>query len=411
MNKRKTKFILGFPVSIESAENTADQRKKSRQRGVAMLIALLVTALTMLFLAELKIATAVSNRLSLGHHLNTKAEYVAKSGANLGLLLLTSDFALELTIFELGQGTQQAISPPKIWDMLNGFPIGGDTVEMVSAMQEGFDLSSVNDSKVLDQVKDLGGSFVINIEDEASKININFCGRGNGIKCMTMLEALFSCPAEREYLERRKLVATDLVTRIRDYVDENNRPDPKANYSSEEDPYDGKSDNLFPKNAYFDTLDELLNIPGWDRELHKIFSPYLTVYPLPKTTTNQSNLTVNYNGASRELLGCLLPKTNIDCNEQAAIFSNLTEEDERYQEPPNNSQGLKQILQQYHCTSDADKAKQFSYRSDIFRMNVTGIVEGQEKTISTVVQRGLPDDFDKRDEYSSVYKYLHWKML
>ena len=38
-------------------------------------------------------------------------------------------------------------SPDDIWSQLNGLPISGESVEMVSQFQENFDLSKVSDSK------------------------------------------------------------------------------------------------------------------------------------------------------------------------------------------------------------------------------------------------------------------------
>ena len=359
--------------------------------------------MVLLFLAEMKISSSVANRLALGNHLNAKAEYIAKSGANLAVFLLTADLAIELTAFEL---SPDAKFPP-IWNMLNGLPIGGETLELMTSMQESFDLSKVNDSKVLDQLKQFDGSFVLNIEDESSKININYCGVGNGIKCMTMLEALFACPAEREFLERKKVVSGELITAIRDYIDVDDRPDPKAIYSSEEDPYGDDANDVFPKNARFDSVDELRNILGWDHEIHKIFSPYLTVYPIPKTTVKQSTLFVNFNSAGRELLGCLLPKANQECAEKSAIYANNQEEID----PPTTFAGVKSVLQEQYCTSSEDLAKQFTTRSDTFRITVTGQVEDQQRVVNAVIHREMPDDFDKKAEKSAVFKYLHWKML
>ena len=381
-----------------------EDKASARSKGVAMLIALLVTAMVMLFLTELKISSTVSNRISLGNHLNVKGEYIAKSGANLGVFLLSADLAIELTAFEL---SPDARFPP-IWNVINGLPIGGETLELVSQMQESFDLSTISDSKVLDQLKDFDGSFALNVEDETAKINVNFCGIGNGIKCMTMLEALFSCPAEREFLERKKIEAKDLITLIRDYVDENDRPDPKAIYSSESDPYE--ENNLggeFPKNAGFDSVDELRYIPGWDNEIHQIFAPYLTVFPIPDPSIKQSKLVINYNSAGREMLGCLLPKSNEECSEQSALYHN-----QRQDLPPvSNTGGIKDELIRYHCSSDEALSKQFTYRSDVFRINVDAQVEDQTRKLSIVVKRGLPDEFDKKEDFKGAYKYLYWKIL
>ena len=286
---RKVKFYLGFPVDAHEDISSAPKR------GVALLIAMFVTAMAMLFLAEMKLSSSVSNQLALGHHLNVKSEYIAKSGLNLANLLITADLAIDLTMAEFGSRAGGAMGnqmqakdgPDDLWAMLNGLPIGGETLEMVGAMQESFELSAVNDSKVLDQLKLFDGSFVIEVVDETSKINLNDCGVGNGKVCMDMIRALMSCPAEREFLERKKVEVNDLVTLIRDWVDDNDRPDRDASYSSEDEPYSDREGEQFPKNARFDSLQELKSIPGWDDEMYTIFSPYFTVYPSLPTTLNR----------------------------------------------------------------------------------------------------------------------------
>lgn len=402
---KKIKFYFGFPVE---EEGESGQKEGKRQSGVAMLIALLVTAMVMLFLTELKLSSAVALRLSLGNHLNTKGEYVAKSGANLAAFLISSDLAIELTIFETAPGTQL----PPIWDQINGFPIGAETQEMISTFQEGFNLSSISDSGALDQLKDLEGSFVLNIEDETAKINLNYCAVGRGTKCLEMLEALFSCPAEREFLERKKVIAKDIVMMVRDYIDNDDRPISGTgytpNYSAEEDPYLDldQSDLKGPKNARFDSIDEMRLIPGWDEELHKIFSPYFTVYPNPPSSAKESELLVNFNNVSRELLGCLLPKSTRDCDNSAISYNNRIDTG-----PITGFGNIQSTISQNYCTPDTNKAKLFTYRTDVFRVNVQATVEEQTRDLSVVMKRGIPDEIDQRDQFTGAYKYLYWKML
>ena len=85
-----------------------------------------------------------------------------------------------------GQGSQMAgamggmlswsDSPDDIWAQLNGLPISGESVEMITQFQENFDLSKVSDSKILDGIQLFDGSFDIEVVDQSSKINVNFCG-------------------------------------------------------------------------------------------------------------------------------------------------------------------------------------------------------------------------------------------
>ncbi|SME95537.1 general secretion pathway protein GspK [Pseudobacteriovorax antillogorgiicola] len=400
---KKVKFVLGFPVETEDGSTG----KPLTNRGVALLIAMFVTAMAMLFLAEMKLSSSVSNQLSLGHHLNVKGEYIAKSGVNLAKMLLTADLAIDLSLREVqGKNFTPADGPEDMWAMLNGLPIGGETLEMVSSMQESFDLSAINDSDVLDQLKLFDGAFVLEVHDETSKINVNTCGIGRGDKCMDLLRKLMSCPAEREYLERKKVNPQEIISLIRDWVDDNDRPDENAFYSSEDDPYAERGGDQFPKNARFDSLEELKLIPGWDDEMHKIFSPFLTVYPIP-TDTIKDKWRINFNTADRAFLGCLLPKANQECAETSARYVNKRDEFGSV----SGAQALKSTLNQQFCTSSTDDVKRFGYRSDVYRIKVTGQVEDQARTLEVVMQRGVPDEFDEKKGFRGAYKFLYWKML
>lgn len=400
---KKVKFYLGFPVEVKDG-NTA---KPMTNRGVALLVAMFVTAMSMLFLAEMKLSSSVANQIALGHHLNVKGEYIAKSGVNLAKLLLSADLALDLSLREVqGDNFFPADGPDDIWGMLNGLPIGGETLEMVSTMKESFDLSAVNDSKVLDQLQLFDGSFMINVTDETAKINVNNCGIGRGLKCMAMLESIMSCPAEREFLERKKVEPSEIVSLIRDWVDENTRANDGANYSSEGDPYDEREGDQYPKNARFDSVDELKLIPGWDDEMHKIFSPFLTVYPIPTETIKDSSL-VNFNTANRGFLGCLLPGSNKECSEKSALYISKRSK----MGSVSGGESLKSTLSQQFCASSNDQVQRFGYRSDVYRINVTGQVEEQYRNLDLVLKRGIPDERDEKQGFTGTMKYLYWKML
>lgn len=409
---KKISYYWGFPIDGEQADS---QNSRGRKQGVAMLVALFVTSMAMLFLTEMKVSTSVTNELSLGSHLAIKSEYMAKSGANLAALLISADFAIDfLSLQPTGaKGNAQTTFPhdslDETWAMLNGLPIGGETIEMVSSLTDSFDLSKVSDSKVLDQLKLFDGAFVINIEDEGGKLNLNNCGPSRGTECKKLLESLLSCPAEAEFLADKKIVINDLISMVRDWVDVDRNPDRGASYSSEDEPYaDYGADNL-PKNAYFDSLDELKMIPGWDDELHEIFSPYLTVYPKP-TQRQKEEIAINVNTADRALMGCLFPRGTEACNEKAARHYYQRSENEST--PYSSIGGITGSLSQNFCSSDSNKLKKlYTIRSDVFKVTVVGQVEDQKKTLEVVMKRGLPDEFDQRQGFNGTIKYLFWKML
>ena len=80
------------------------------------------------------------------------------SGLNAALLLVSADFAYDL--FQAQQTPKMGLSDGlgDWWALLNGLPIGGETMEMVGQFQEEFKLNAVMASGVLDQLKLFDGS-------------------------------------------------------------------------------------------------------------------------------------------------------------------------------------------------------------------------------------------------------------
>ena len=147
------------------------------------------------------------------------------------------------------------------------------------------------EEKFSTQLQELPGEFQIDIEDEASKINLNFGAQGFAKEMIALMSALSSCPAEQEYLKEKNIDFEPIIYRIKDWVDDNIRAESKSGYGSEDDPY-GKNDQRYAaKNAPFDSLEELMLVDGWNEELHAIFSPYLTVFPV-QTSVSYTHLTL-----------------------------------------------------------------------------------------------------------------------
>ncbi len=405
--KRLPRTICGFPVG---EPETGQKPEDNGRRGIAMIISLFMIAVMALFMADMQVSAVVQSEMAIANRDNVKAEYIAKSGANLATFLLSVDLAVDLTMAELGgPNAQVSDSTSDIWAQLNGLPIGGETLEMMGAMQETFDLSKVADSKVLDQLKLFEGSFTINISDESSRINLNFCGDRNRNQrkvCQIFLKAMMSCPAEKSYLDDRKVNPDELVGNLEDWVDDNQNPSELAGKGSESDPYAERIPKVQPKNAPLDTMDELHAVAGWDVDIATIFAPYLTVYPIPYKELQKSQFAINFNTAPRELLNCLFPKAVTDCAEKSALYIDKRTE----AEAATSSQGVQQMLQETFC-AEGEASKSFTYRSDTYRVTVEGSSGGQNKRMEMVVARRLPDDQDTKNQYKSAYKYLYWKML
>jgi type II secretory pathway component PulK len=406
-NIRNVHTYFCFPVDSSTDKTTEGKR------GVAMIIAIVVVTIMLLFSADLILSSQVNLQLATAQRDNLKAEYMAKSSLNTALLLLSSDFAFDL--FQAQQNPKKGgLQDGKgdFWSMLNGFPIGGESADMLEGFQESMGLSSVLDKGIISQLRLFDGSFVVNVEDEGKKINVNFCHRTRCTETLMMLESLFSCPAEKVFLEKKDIDPKELAYKIKDWVDHDSKAESASGASDEDDPYSRRAPKVRAKNAPFDSVDELRNIDGWDDEVHEVFSDYITVWPLQKKNTEKYK--INLNTASRSLLGCVFPESRGDCNDKSTLALMARNKDRTSLGA--SGQDVKDVLKKTMCYTGggskdddaANRANWFKMSSMVFSIKAKGQVNDQEKTLHAIVERRMPDV--KKGEKSS-YKILYWRMM
>lgn len=401
----------GFPV--EEAGRSQAGQKPPGDRGIALIIAIMIISIMMLFTSDLILSSQVNMSIATSYRDNIKAEYMAKSGMNAGLILLASDMAYDL--FQAQQDPKATLSDGlgDFWSALNGLPIGGETMEMMSGFQEQFKMNTVLDSGVMDQLKLFDGAFTINVTDESDKINVNYCATSRCSETLLMLEALFACPAEKSFLDEKKVSGKELAYRIKDWVDTDSRAEEASGYADENDPYSRRTPKLTAKNAPFDSIDELRLIEGWDEQVHAVFSPYITIFPFQQSSTDK-RFQININTASRELLQCLFPEAKGDCAEKSAVALKKRSEDKSSLGQP--GQKVADVLRDTLCYNGGDgnpgeasnRAQWFQQYSMVYRIEVDGTVNNSNRHLTVVIERTMPDV--KKGE-KSTYKILFWKII
>jgi type II secretory pathway component PulK len=407
--------LLGFPVEDaprRPGDPTPDPRVRGK-RGVALIIAIMIISVMMLITSDLILTSQVNIALAAAHRDNLKAEYMARSAANLATMLLSADFAYDLfQAQQMPKDAQLADGQGDFWGALNGLPIGGETLEMMSTFQEQFELSSVMDSGVLDQLKLFDGTFILDVTDEQQKINVNYCAQGRCSETLLMLEALFSCPAEKAFLETKKVTGKELALRIKDWVDTDSRAEEESGFNDEDEPYTRREPKVRAKNGPFDSVDELRMIEGWDEDVHAVFSRYVTVFPFQKKGTDKAQ--ININTASRALLQCLFPEARGDCEEKSAVALRTRNEDKTTL--GGGGKKMADILRENLCYSGGDgnpgeannRANWFAQSSTVFRVETSGTVGDAEKKLTAIIERTMPDP--KKNE-KSTYKILYWRVF
>src|SRR5262249_34594985 len=154
-----------------------------------------------------------------------------------------------------------------IWSVMNGLPVGGETLEMMNQFQEQFNLNAVMDSGIMDQLKQFDGQWVLNVTDESNKINVNNCANGRCEQTSLRLEALSAAPAAKQLLEAKKLTGRELAFRIKDYIYSKPGGTSEASgFNDKNEPYNKRNPKQMAKQAPLDSVEELRMIEGWDQE-------------------------------------------------------------------------------------------------------------------------------------------------
>ena len=310
-----------------------DARGKRRERGVALIIAVVAITILTVVATEFAYNTRVDLQLAANQRDEVQAMYMARSGVALSRLLLRFQKQVDQTpIPNLGgmlsqltggagggagggaaPGGQQPASSLNIqlWKlarvdchMLKGLVAGGgaegedDDAPAPPPLDEEDD-ASPGELSLGPSRRSFGGftgCFLATIQDEEEKLNLHRLNAGTGdalptaMRLMDLLgdkrcEFLFS----REDANGVRVMPADVVIAMKDWVDEDKTQsafDPTnavspfaAGFSDENGPYSRFDPRYEAKNARFDSMDELYRVHGVNDRFMAAFRDRLTVYP------------------------------------------------------------------------------------------------------------------------------------
>jgi general secretion pathway protein K len=290
------------------------------RRGVALIIAVVAITLLTVVATDFAYNTRVDLQLATNQRDELRAHYLAQSGIGMSRLLLRFQKQLNNiqlpSIPGLGGGAGGGGLNLQIWkmarvdcQMLQGMVQSNETgpreelapQNVVSGFDEEF--PEVANKQKLKSFGGFEGCFLSTIEDEEAKINVMslaHVGQAPRTAVNGLLE-LWSNPNYQFLFERAdangdKVTPQDLVIALRDWVDDNEtqsalNPDPNAlpfvdGFSGESNGYDRYEPRYKPKNARFDSLDELYRVYGVNDRFMAAFRNRLTVYSNPAKGLN-----------------------------------------------------------------------------------------------------------------------------
>ncbi len=389
-------MICLFPVGDKI---DAGEKKKESNRGLALMVAIMIMSIMMMFVADFVVSSTVNLTRASAQRDNIKAEYVAKSGANWAIWLNLFDYGLQLQLGADSSTKAMKDGIGTLWDKLDMvFPFEtGLDLSQTDKFAQIFGLSSVMDSSTINMFKSLGGELGVVVEDESGRINLNVCYSSQA-ECniiMLQLESLMSCTGvEQDYNKQNNIKPSELVRRIKDYVDKNNVAEAGSGFSDENDPYGKRNPPQKTKNSPFDSIDELLLVEGWSRELHEYYSPYLTVWPF-LDIANKNAYKLNINTMPAEALRCMFGRelgTPEAMERFVKRYRELMEKSGRIAGSDSELQSILGDLVGYKGDAGdkggaSDRLAWLTTDSKAFRIKAKGIVGEQQRILEYVIQR------------------------
>ena len=391
--------LFFFPVG-DRRDDAPEKPDRSRsERGIALMVAVMIISVMMMFAAEFIVSSTVDLTRASAQRDNVRAEYVAKSGANWALWLNLFDYGLQLQL-----GADPATKALKdgigtIWDKLGAVFPYDSPLDLTEAGKFAavFGMSGLFDSATLDLFNSLGGELGVEVEDETGKINLSSCYTSQAECAIVMMqvEALMSCTAvEQEYNKQTNTKPSELVRRIKDWIDKNTTAESGSGYSEENEPYQKRTPPYKAKNSPMDSVNELLLVDGWNRELNSYYAPYLTVWPFPDVTT-KNGFKVNINTMPKEALKCMFGRElgTPEANEKfVKRYREVMEKSGRLAGSDAELQSAIIDLTGYRSEGadkggPQDRSSWLTTESKTFKVKAKGIVGDQTRIVEYVIQR------------------------
>lgn len=257
-------------------------------RGVALIIVL--TGLTILaaFSSEFTYRTRVDVRVATNLERRTQAYFHARSGMEIGRLVITSQKMVDQALASFGISGKAA--GLELWRFAPKFV---DVFTSSSLEFMGFQLMN------LDGVRGVGiqrGGFELQIEPEDSRINVNSGSTDKEKRAIfTKLYPVLAGQIDDAPMVGMDRKAAEVILNIIDWADpDDGRSDIDSNGNLLSTAGSGENQNYSrwgyrARNAKMDSLDELLMIEGVTDDIFCRFSNMLTVYNTDKINVNEAD--------------------------------------------------------------------------------------------------------------------------
>lgn len=264
----------------------------NNQRGIALMVAVAALMLIMYFAMEVSYESNVEYIVNSQGLNRVKAYYAAKAGLQISLL--------RIKIYQQAQsqlGEQLGDSPmlDQIWKFPFAWPL--PIPDELNAVDKDSFKKAVKEST-------MDASYMVTIEDEGSKIDINDLNSPSKYlrdSTRNQLLAIFQQKTKDDENFGREYSNTnweELVNNIADWMSDKsaslNGGDKRAKYGD----MNRDTQEYYPPNRAFRTLSELYMVPGMQDAFYELLEPRITIYGMKG---------INPNLATKEVLKSLDP--------------------------------------------------------------------------------------------------------
>jgi general secretion pathway protein K len=312
-------------------------RRERRSRGVALIIAIVSIAILTVVATEFSYNSRVDLQLATNQRDEVRAYYMARSGIALSRLLLRFQRQVDQTpipnpmdmlrqfmpgMAQQQQGGQNTPQPSTLnlqlfkmarvdCHMLRGLVKseeggeGGEMAPLTAPDDANFKMDDPDADPASREMaaqmtrRSFGGfegCFLATISDEEEKLNVHRLIAGAGDALPTALRMVdmmndkrFEFLWEREDANKVRATPQEVLLALKDWADDDEtgstlnptdtvNPMPSG-FSDEGSPYSRYEPGYEPKNARFDSLDELYRVHGVNDQFMAAFRDRLTVYP------------------------------------------------------------------------------------------------------------------------------------
>lgn len=360
----------------------ANERRRARsEKGLALILVLSLIVVVISVVAEIIFQSEITSRVSVGERDKAKAEMAAMTGAQFAKMVILLDTAIANRPAQEKAMMAAMLGDVKFYNLLDNIPLGNEAFSNIEQMGEAGKIFGAFDENFISALKEVPGYFVIKTSDESAKLNVNLLGAGAVKDAMKQsILRLFSTPREARFLEDKKYPPARLVANLMDYVDKNKTDE--LDGSDEDNQYNQAKFTHKAKNGPLESIEELRRIPGFhDDEIFRLFSPYLTVWPM---TADEKSL--NINTAPVELLGAIVTQEGNEPSEQ-----NLDKVEDQKAENKTVSDSY-QITDFFDnvlgaAATSAMQKRLATTQSHVFRVEVRGVSNGVERTYLMILDR------------------------